>query len=320
MRYQYTTWIPSLQRDIFISEFTTKQQKELLKSINSTYNFEFVQNINTLLQEVILDPAINISSLTLIDKFLILLKLRAVSVSDNIEFKFKCEKCNKEVKAKIGLAPIINTINHLGYPFAFSELEKNFIVNCDLPTVATEVIFEESNVSQFDFLAADNVTLYNEIQRLDFTFFIKELMFTGNEVKVVDLTQVPLDVRWELINKLPARLLLNVWEKIQNVKKQLSIPLINVTCICGAKLAETFLSLNTPAYSMFLKSLFNESPHVIYQNIYYMSSVLKFTPDYIESMTPGERDMFWALYNKDQKERQLNKDTENTEIPVDKQE
>jgi hypothetical protein len=75
--------------------------------------------------------------------------------------------------------------------------------------------------------------------------------------------------------------------------------------------------VNTPAYSTFLKSIFKENPQTIYQNIYYMSSIMKLSAEYIESLTPGERDMFWGFYNKDKKERQVNDGQELDELPVD---
>ena len=85
MRALSTVWLPSLSKDIFISELTTRQQKEIVKSILSPFTFEFTKNSNILLREIIQSP-IEIEGLTLIDKFLVLLKLRAISISDKVEY------------------------------------------------------------------------------------------------------------------------------------------------------------------------------------------------------------------------------------------
>jgi hypothetical protein len=314
MRTLYTAWIPSFSKDIFISELTTRQQKELIKSINSPFTYEFTRNVYNLLQEVIQTP-IEINKLTLLDKFVILLRLRAVSVSDSIKYEFSCPKCKKEVKAQIELTPIINTINHLKFPFGFANIHEQYIVSGDIPDIVTELAFEETNTEP---LPTNQGELYGEILIRNVAYFIKELTIASlhEKTKIIDFTTIPFLARHQLVEKLPTKLLHSVWEQIKNIQNTIeTVQLLRVTCLCGEEITDTKLSLTTPIYSSFLKSIFNENLHNIYQNIYYMTSVMKFTPEYVEGLTPGEREIFWGYYNRDAKERQTKG---SGELPVDK--
>lgn len=310
MRALSTVWLPSLSKDIFISELTTRQQKELVKSILSPFTFEFTKNSNILLREIIQSP-IEIDELTLIDKFLVLLKLRAISISDKVEYTFKCSKCEKEVKTQILLSTIMNQLNHLEFPFSFAEVHDSYIVSGDLPTVATELDFEETNTTP---LPENYGELYGEILIRDIAFFIKELSMTFpyDQLQKVDFSTMSFLQRQQLVEKLPTKLLQKIWERIKKIRTSLEVPLLDVSCFCGAKVMDTKLSITTPIYSSFLKSIFNENLHAIYQNIYYMTSVMKFTPEYVEEMTPGERTVFWGYYNRDMKERE----SKHGKIPV----
>lgn len=302
MKTFYTAWVPSLSKDIFISELTTRQQKELVKSILSPFNFEFTKNSNMLLAEIIQSP-INIDELTLIDKFLILLKLRAVSVSDKVDYELKCPKCNKEIKAGITLSTIINQLNHLEFPFNFAEVQDSYIIHGDLPTVKTELAFEEINTKP---LPENYGELYGEILIRDVTSFVKDITisFSYDKSQKMEFSSMSFLERQQLVERLPIKLLQKIWTRIKKIQTSLEVSLLNVTCLCGEKIIDTKLSINTPVYSSFLKSIFNENLHSIYQNIYYMTKILKFTPEYVEGMAPGEREIYWGYFNRDQKERQ----------------
>lgn len=316
MHALYTAWIPSLAKDIFISELTTRQQKELIKSIQGPFTFEFTRNIFNLLQEAI-QPPVDINKLTLIDKFMILLRLRSVSISDTVDFVFNCPKCKKDIKTQIKLTPIINAISHLNFPFCFVDVYEQYIVNVDLPNVVTELAFEETNTTP---LPTNYGELYGEILIRDVASFIKEITITSTheKPKIIDFTTIPFLVRHQLVEKLPTKLLQRLWKNIRKIQENIeTIQLLQVTCLCGEKVTDMKLSLTTPIYSAFLKSIFNENLHTIYQNIYYMTSIMKFTPEYVENMTPGERTIFWGYFNRDAKERQ-SKSGGNREIPLAK--
>lgn len=311
MKTLYTAWIPSLSKDIFISELTTRQQKELIKSILSPFNFEFTKNSNILLEEVI-QSDIDIKSLTLIDKFLVLLKLRAVSISDKVEYELKCPKCEKEIKTQTTLSTIINQLNHLDFPFNYGAVYGNYIISGDLPTIETELAFEETNTA----LPENYGELYGEILIRDVALFIRDVTISSNnKLQKLDFGTLPFLERYQIVEKFPIKLLQEIWTKIVTIKKSLEVPLLKVTCPCGAQVIDSKLSVTTPIYSSFLKSIFNENLHAIYQNIYYMTKILKFTPEYVESMAPGERAIYWGYYNRDMKEQQSKGEKNSVDIP-----
>jgi len=52
-----------------------------------------------------------------------------------------------------------------------------------------------------------------------------------------------------------------------------------------------------------LKLLFNENLHVILQEIYRLVNYAHFSNEYVESICPLERKLFWAYWMEDQREQ-----------------
>lgn len=314
MKFQYTVNIPSLGKEIFIRELTTGQQKELVKSLQGHYNYEFVQNTNALLKEVISTP-LDIDSLTLIDKLLILMRLRSISISDVADYKFSCEKCGKDVKVSIQLSSLITALNCLRFPFTFCEGHNQYIITCDLPTVRTEFAYEEVNKTDYNKPITDYGEFVGNVFIHDLAFYIREIHVPAYEtLNVIKINELSYLERCEVIKKLPAKLLQKTWEGIKKIKKNINIPLISATCLCKESIIDMKLDLNGPSYAAFVRSIFNENLHNVYQTIYYMVNVLHFPPQYVEDMIPGERTLYWGYY-KEQKER--GQKGEGNHIPID---
>ena len=66
----------------------------------------------------------------------------------------------------------------------------------------------------------------------------------------------------------------------------------------------------------FLKLIFRENLHRIYRDIYDLVRVLKFTPEYVENMSPAERDLMWVYYKNDEKEKQKLQNAKKQSIPT----
>jgi len=295
MNFEYAIWVPSLKKDIFAQEITTHQQKELIKAISNPYTFVFTRTLKKLLQENITSD-INIDNLTLVDKLVILLKMRSQSISNLIQYSFKCDKCNKNIITKVPLISLVNQLNKISIP-DIEIAHDMFSIVVGLPTIGSELVLEQDS-----YISAD--LRNNEIGDFflrDLLIYIKSINFSKTNISV-DLLDVKL--RQQYIEKLPAKLLIEIREKIKTIKEQLDIVLLDVICLCGHNAVTIKLSVDNLGYIQFIKSIFDENLHNIYQQIYYMTNILHFTPEYVEKMIPGERDIYWGYYSRDERERQ----------------
>lgn len=300
MKFKYAIKVPSLDKNIFATEIITSQQKEYLKALLQDNNLEFTRILKQLLSETI--EYDDIDSLTLLDKLIILLHLRMMSIGDKIDYEFECSECKLKIKSALHIPELIQKIYNLGFMGDTIITHNPYSVVCGLPTVGTELILETDNIisaSPAEITADTLSAIYNK----DLLVFIKSILINNISPVSIDLSTLTVKERLLLFEKLPSKPLKEIWDKIQEIKKGLAIEVLNITCQCGHKIVESHLSISDAGYGALLKSVFGDNLHNIYQNIYYMTSVLHFTPEYVENMTPNERELYWGYYNKDEKEK-----------------
>ena len=63
--------------------------------------------------------------------------------------------------------------------------------------------------------------------------------------------------------------------------------------------------------------MFKVNLHSVLMDIYYMTTKLGFSAEYIESISPAERNMYISYYIKDKEEEKKSQKT-NTQIPISK--
>ena len=95
MFYSVSIKIPSRDEEWEFKPINTLQQKELCKVMLLNNELLFINTINKIIIQC-LDPKHNFVNLTLVDKFIILVKLRWESVGDSIDIEI--EKGNNQFK------------------------------------------------------------------------------------------------------------------------------------------------------------------------------------------------------------------------------
>ena len=108
--------IPSTGKGMMFRPYTVKEQKYLLMMKNETNQYEIVKLLQTLIGSCSLSETINISKLSYFDIIYIFVKLRAKSVGEIIDLKYKCnnntndQQCNNVVTIKLNLDEVqVNT-------------------------------------------------------------------------------------------------------------------------------------------------------------------------------------------------------------------
>ena len=107
--FAYEVWVPSLKRNVMFREINTNQQKRLIKAIidSPIYNTEFIFALRKVIKENCSDPEVNVDELTIIDKLIIALKMRSVSVSDTLELKVPID----DEKIRVKKCKVVSIVN-----------------------------------------------------------------------------------------------------------------------------------------------------------------------------------------------------------------
>ena len=143
--YASNFWVPSLKRDVRFTEIDTNQQKRLIKSIvdSPVYNTEFILTIYDILKENCLDTDVNLDSLTIVDKLLILLGLRISSVGGALDVDITIEEGKPTKSVSIDLIKVYEiaktTLTNIT-PIVLKD--DIFYVECSVPTIKTEILLE----------------------------------------------------------------------------------------------------------------------------------------------------------------------------------
>ena len=296
MNFKYTIQLPSTKANILISEITTGQQKEYLKALLQPNNYEFGLMMHSLLSE---NTNLEINKLTLIDKLALLLKLREMSIGDRVEYAFECETCKKHLKHSLSLVSVLGEIYKIKFPKEEIIVHESYSAIIGIPIIETELQIEKDETLLKE--TEDTFETYNTKILRDIISFTRSIIIGG--LSEIDLSSLSVAEKILVIEKLPAKFIKMVFDRIQEIKKVVIIPVLDVDCICGHKVFESNLNLDSNEYTNFLKSVYNENLHNVYQNIYYLTSMLQFSPEYIEKMTPNERELYWSYWHKDQKKK-----------------
>jgi len=106
-RIDYPTFItelPSSGKKVKYRPFLIKEEKMLLIASETKVSAEIIENVNTVIQNCLLETDINVSELPSYDAQWLFLRLRQVSISDTVSARVKCPITGKFFETEIKLA------------------------------------------------------------------------------------------------------------------------------------------------------------------------------------------------------------------------
>lgn len=236
--FSYEVWVPSLKRNVMFREINTNQQKRLIKAIidSPIYNTQFIFALRKVIQENCVDKTINVDDLTIIDKLIIAMKMRSVSISDVVELKVPL-KDGKSTQRAISLEKILGELkNTVSIPddATFTDDKNIYEVKCGLPTISTEYKLEDElrrNIEEKE------VKSYEELRKNIGDVFMGEVakyirsisINNGEDITKIDLSSINFKDRMTLIGRLPEKVTKKVVEYIDTTKKEINkITLVKV--------------------------------------------------------------------------------------------
>lgn len=273
---------------------TTALQKDLCKSFfEDNSNDFFIEYINTFLRECT-HPSHDIFQLSIIDKLIILIKLRCASIGSTTEFE--AERDNKKAKITYSFTDVLVDIYNIAeQQDSLTVSSSNIVLKCNIPKLDREIDLLKIS-------AKESIT-YEDI----IPFFIESIKIQN---KTIEFKSLPYAAQLHTINALPAILIQDVHSYILNIIEQYS-----KVILYNFNNTEVKFNFIGALYNDYIKFLYRENMYKIYQEIYILSKHINMNAEYIEKMTPLEREMYISFFKQENK-ASSNELPANQEIPI----
>jgi hypothetical protein len=198
--------VPSLKREVPFNEINTSQQKRLVKSVidSPVYNTEFIYTLREILKENCQDSTIDVDSLSIIDKLVLALALRAKSIGNMVDIEIETKEIDPRTKQPIKVTTHLDISNILEVALKtlsdiapFTTEDAYYRVECMVPTVGVEYKLERELRNKVTSIQIENV---DELRKTVGEAFIGEIVkYVRNVwIKSEDDTLIPLD--WKSFN------------------------------------------------------------------------------------------------------------------------
>jgi hypothetical protein len=284
VKFTYKSNLPILEKEIRYSNLTCAHYIEILKYIQSNDDNGLINYFEWLIEDLSTDKKY-IKQLTNIEKFIILLDIRAVSVSSSLQLKGI-----NDSKIDMNISIIKNNIYN-----NIKKLNLKKIIN------SSEIIVNLKSPKSF---IIDNIdSIYQEVI---------DIIQIGDEA--VNFFLLSNEEKEDIISSLPANIsteIVNFVKNIQDDSSEMKIIAENL------KLGYDAVPLNLFDKTMFyfLKAIFNDDLHSFYELQFNMIHKMHFSYDHIQKMTPSECKLFINFYNKEMKRQEEAQSKSNGSMP-----
>ena len=295
MEFKYNTYIPSTDQFKLTKQLRTREYIELLKYITNNDQVALSKAYDELIQEHV--DGVDINALTRVDKFFILITIRAICVGPVLSMKFEDEKTKKPYTSHVELFPMLQRIADIEGIFR-QEVKINNDLSVCLSVPAELYVHEGVD------MIANCIT-----------------GITVNQTKH-DLTDYEVQERVELIDALPGNLFKKLQEFIQsNIEKYSTVDLfkkINPHDLTDKQIYK--VNLFDASMFDFINISYNESLNYIRDVFYILQRRCNFNTDYLLDCTFAEVRMYVDLYEEEikqqEKEQQKNKNAQAGMAPL----
>jgi len=289
MPFKLNAYLPSKKQEVQIGELYYKQYRELVKSLYNTDKKETIQQYNSILQDLCSD--IKDIDITIEDKLSLLLTIRNYCVSPDL--KLKCTLPDKTTfNYTIPVDTIITKVKNINKSGKVTV--DDIAVEYSSYKVRDEHVFLSNNKDILVVLASYIDNIKTDTLNVDFKDF-------------------PLNERTMIINSLPQSVVNELIKSI--VAKEEELNLIDLILVKDPTNDKTLLRLSCSVtfevLQKMIEFLFTENLNNIYRTLYNAVKHLDFTPEYVDSITPVEIQVYWMYFMQDKAEAAKN----NTQNP-----
>lgn len=249
---QKSTLIPiqSIQEFLRFKLITIEQYRILANSLleNDT---EFLYNINSLIEENLIDPYDH-KKLTIFDRFIILLLLKHKSCNSFVKLQKTCDKCKKEIPYQININQILTTLNQ-DFKKNYSQIieHNNFLAYCSFPSIFTEYqIYKDADKYEQNKSSSDFILDYHLCS------LVIELFIDDKPINFINLS---FSDKKKIIDKLPypfSMKLMQYKKEIDDIFEKTQI--VKINCRNKKCKHETNWNLSSSNMTDFIKLIYSD--------------------------------------------------------------
>lgn len=284
-QFYYGVYLPSIGRKVYFRELTIAQLKDIIKTILNNDDTALYFCFNDVIKANCRED-IDALGISIFDRFIILLTMRVVSMGNAQKIQLNNDIPGEMFTTTIDYNEFVGVLEKI-------EIDENQTVTHGLVSVEFGVPLA-SRVFHFD--------------SLDNSQFIR-LLTSVKKIKVgetnLDLNNITLSQLTQIVESLPNKINNDIQSYLDSQERKINkVKFLDVENPYNGKKIEITMSLDHWILDRILKLAFKDDLHALYKAIYYMVNVLKFTPEYVESLTYNERQLFWSYHQADERERE----------------
>jgi len=286
MGFVYGVKLPGLDKKIWAKELTSKLYRDLVKSLYNTDSTAFLQHLNFIIEHV--SPGILQEDLNVIDKVILLLNMRAISINPDLKLKATCPITKKEFEKNIKIEEVLSKFENFKY---------NGNVECDGIKISHSIIKAKD---EFNFIDIDQEKLFS--YRLASS--IDSICVDNKDILFKDLS---FEERVQVVETLPLNVTTKVQESLSSIEEELSkTKLLSIhSPFAKVYVVDIPVSTNVVVLLEFCKSVFNDDLGNLYRLNFNLVNKAGFTPEYADSIPPSEQLLYWMYFvQQAQKEQQ----------------
>lgn len=288
--YLYSLDLPFTGVKLFYRELTTEEHLHLSKAhFMIPQEDDFLADYGRVLRDVVLKCVKNkddFKKINIVEYVLFLIKLRIISLGDEIELQFKSFKENEgKIKITINLQEFAqNLFKHTNNILNFEILEtEEMTIKLGWPMATSEKVFLQKQ---------EKIILDSIIE------FVDSLKIKDKEIKFKDFS---LEEKTILFDKIPAKTQNKIQERVLNYVNKLS-----ENSIFNDKVSE-YLSFNfyNFSYQNILRLLFTENLKNLYMEYYLLSSKNLSISD-VNKLTVAEKNIYMSFIKEENESQDSN--------------
>lgn len=273
MKFTTKIHLPILKKEIRYSTIKNSNYFDIIKFITNNDDEGLNNYFEWILSEIIVDKSI-VSKLSNIEKFLIILDNRSITIGDTLQLK-----SNTSSKIQFLISSIKNSIIN---NFKELELTKTF----------------ESKGFKIE-LSAPKSLIIQDIDKI-YREIINKIEIENEIIDINSLTDFEKEA---IISNLPANISVHIMEYIKNIQEVTSKTYIIAE---NSKLGLENIPANVfdSTFFMFLKSIFADELPNFYELQFQLIHKIHISYDHFMSMTPNECKIYIKLYNNEIKKQE----------------
>lgn len=271
MSFTYPVYIPSIEKFIHFRELLNKHYVVVLKFLANADNNSSEKYLNQLIDE--LNDEITHDQLNKVDKLCVLLTIRIMSISPDLELTMTCDKTQQRYTGKIELINIIQMIS-------------------DLQLVKTHV-FDMKNGIKIHAGIPSNLCYNKTIDLLDLlTDVICGITVKDNYFPMSDMSVTQKSDIIDHVHGLNFNSILKIARESQQSFSDLIIFEDKNPHDEQAQVNEYKLGLYDNTMFDLIKLCYSSNLNNYYMSMYTLCNTMGFTADYIQNITPIESNIY----------------------------